>query len=929
MKKLYQVSPTNNFLSNSPARALVSFNEIRKTNISMGVISSGGLIITPYAIDCTESKKIDILRDTSWVISGGLDLRSFTSVDSIVEKLSNHRKVHLIGALEWIDDPRPLLKSLRYYLMSKDGREVIYWHNKEDTKNDGFRYYDDLNQVSNLLELSGFKAKIEKDHISISCNINYYETFLEERGLPKYGIEHIIVTDEHPDYKVTGGIGSYVKEALNLYGENSTLLLLDDGRLENRESIASNRWFSAEDLIGREKYIKLSERDSGGASSAILESLYQIMFYYDQLKLIEGSDYKDSGLFRVIQAKKSGLLPESINTVTVCHGSTIYVSNAASTYPPKGSIGVVEKENYSIINSDATVFLTNFVDKLYESYGIKASNKIKSRLPIDINYYYRLGIEMPARFERVSNIFYIGKLNKMKGADYFLDTMINLAKRGHRYQVTCASSYNSPEPEVEARLLELGKYKNLTIEIKSFSREDLIREINHRAKDSIAIIPYPADNHPNVVLELMLAGMDFIASKTGGIPELIPMKDYFITSLNHVDMANKLLEMSDNREYRYRICLKNRKLYLDEQKNINKDYSSNKLLNNLHERHNKASRLNTEEKNNSLGLIIPCYNTDFNYINELCFSISNQSLLPEEVVFINDGSTIENYEEGLNNIAKESLIGIKYKVITQPNKGLASARNLGLKSLKTKYVLTIDSDDIVDNYYLENMLNAISLCEDNETIAVTPYLKVFYDGLDHTLRDSFHDEYMPYGSNLGTSFFPSNNYGSAAAIFKRQELIDATGGWDESSRAMYEDWSLYIKLNVLGYKINVLPRANYFYRVRKSSMLRSYDPKDGYLRLISNYTAMPRMDAYMLFSQMFNYYNNSLEITNSLDNQKVQDVLHSTFGTFDTPRISKLVRVSKALDIYDKKVPTQIRKPITKGSNITVRALRKIRSKLK
>lgn len=921
--KLHRITPQYNFLVNKKAKTSIvkHINPGKLENINIK-FEEGDIIITPYKID--QKLPVKVLRDTSYCsVDSDLihNLKSFANMDSILEVISKSRKVYLLGALESLLDIRPLLSLLRKWLIGDDKRELIFLKDTGKPSNAlFFRKWDDVEGVCDLFVSSGFEINyISASEVSVNCSFDSYNDFLDNNRLPKSKIKHIIFTREHPDYGITGGIGSYVKEAINLYGPTSTVLMIDDLENPNNKAVEDNRWLSVERLIGEEQYRSFLNYDFGNSAYCLLESLYQVLFLYPDIEFVEGSDYGHLNLSRIIQAKEAGLLPDKLKTITVCHGSNIYTNNAARRYPSKDDIPTIEKEVYSIINSDATIYLTKFVEGLYAEYGIKALNPKKDRLPMNMAYYEDRLIDMPLSFKPVKNIYYIGKLSKMKGGDIFLRSAIEIAKRGRSYNIFCASTYNSTEIEIEESLKELRSYPNVNIVIQPFNRDDLISELNSKAEDSIAIIPYPGDNHPNVILELMLVGMDFIASDQGGIPELIPDKDNFTSILQPTNIAEAFFYISGDRLARYKIVKDNRDKYMKAQKRINNGYSLNKLYNLF----NKDGLIDANrEKSDSVGIIIPCYNTDYSYIEDLCNSLGSQSLKPEKILFVDDGSTLDGYDKRLIDIVSKKLPQFNCEVVKKPNGGLSSARNYGLRKLSTRYVVTIDSDDVVDNYFLENMVNAISANRDNKTIGFTPFLNMFNDGSDFTYYKSFSSQYMPHGSNLGTAFFPHNTYGSASCIFEREKLIELTGGWDDSSRAMYEDWSLYIKINSLGHKVKILPIASYFYRVRANSMVRTYDNVNGNKLLISNYTSIPRYDAYLMFSQLHHYYNNSLPLVSGSDsstNALLQNLLNAYDGN-----VNRIVKISRLVSIYDRTVPGNFKTLIRYIYLATFKTLKKV-----
>lgn len=92
----------------------------------------------------------------------------------------------------------------------------------------------------------------------------------------------------------------------------------------------------------------------------------------------------------------------------------------------------------------------------------------------------------------------------------------------------------------------------------------------------------------------------------------------------------------------------------------------------------------------SLSYIVPVYNTA-EFLEDCLGSIA-WSGNDIECVVINDGST----DSSLSIIEEFIESDSRFKVITQPNRGLSAARNKGLSAARGKYILCVDSDDFVD-----------------------------------------------------------------------------------------------------------------------------------------------------------------------------------------------------------------------------------------
>lgn len=109
-----------------------------------------------------------------------------------------------------------------------------------------------------------------------------------------------------------------------------------------------------------------------------------------------------------------------------------------------------------------------------------------------------------------------------------------------------------------------------------------------------------------------------------------------------------------------------------------------------------------------VSVIVPIYNSS-KFLDRCIDSILNQTYNNTEVILINDGSTDDSLE-------KINIYQTKYsqiKVFSKENGGSASARNYGLEKASGEYILFVDSDDSIDNDYIENLILNI---DDNDCI---------------------------------------------------------------------------------------------------------------------------------------------------------------------------------------------------------------------
>ncbi len=107
-------------------------------------------------------------------------------------------------------------------------------------------------------------------------------------------------------------------------------------------------------------------------------------------------------------------------------------------------------------------------------------------------------------------------------------------------------------------------------------------------------------------------------------------------------------------------------------------------------------------KNNiSVSVIVPVYNVAL-FLADCLDSIVNQTLQNIEIIAINDGSTDKSAEILEQYAQKDKRI----KVITQENKGLSAARNVGINEAQGEFISFVDSDDWIDPAFLEKLYQA-------------------------------------------------------------------------------------------------------------------------------------------------------------------------------------------------------------------------------
>lgn len=118
-----------------------------------------------------------------------------------------------------------------------------------------------------------------------------------------------------------------------------------------------------------------------------------------------------------------------------------------------------------------------------------------------------------------------------------------------------------------------------------------------------------------------------------------------------------------------------------------------------------------------LSVIVPIHN--WNYNLEKCLNLlADQSLQDYEVILVDDGSD-EETADYLDCFVKKNKC---FQVVHSVNRGVWSARNLGLHYAKGKWIGFCDSDDFIHNDMFEKMICAGE--QSNSDIVVVGYRRI-------------------------------------------------------------------------------------------------------------------------------------------------------------------------------------------------------------
>jgi glycosyltransferase involved in cell wall biosynthesis len=206
-----------------------------------------------------------------------------------------------------------------------------------------------------------------------------------------------------------------------------------------------------------------------------------------------------------------------------------------------------------------------------------------------------------------------------------------------------------------------------------------------------------------------------------------------------------------------------------------------------------------------ISVIIPVYNAA-RYIEATIASVINQDEKDLEIIIVNDGSTDATMEI-ISGLAETDH---RMVVLSQQNKGVSAARNLGYKQSKGKYIAFLDADDI----WLPNNLSLkIAKLKDSSF------------GMVHSDAQVIDEASHPQGNflrgqegNLLNAMLEWNGtqVPGPSSILIRREVIESAGLFDERLSTS-ADQDFFIRVAAL-YQIGRVNEITWMYRVHPENM---------------------------------------------------------------------------------------------------------------
>lgn len=514
--------------------------------------------------------------------------------------------------------------------------------------------------------------------------------------------------------------------------------------------------------------------------------------------------------FYSLLAKRQGLAFRNATFVVSTHGPTFWVKEGNQDFLRNiGELEIDYMERISVALADIVTSPSRYLLDWVQHNGWELPEQTYIApyvLPEGI-----LDQEHPAKHQDVREIVFFGRLEIRKGLKVFCDALDDLSLNpGERpFEVT----FLGKETEIYGRssiayISDRARRWSLPWHVVCNKNQRGAIEYL-RQPGRLAVISSLGDNFPNTVLECIGAGIPFLASNIGGIPEIMSPDD------------------------KEKVCFEPRSDILAERiRAAIKDGGATARPSDSFEDIERKwvrwhSSLATAPKNVSprrprgnarTDSIFPqvsicfAYSGNENGIIPTLESLGQQDYQHVELILVHCGSTDPKSNE--NHGSSLKFEGVRR--ISRSSWDIGAARNAAAREANGEYLFFVDDHTLL----LEPSALSIFVQVAQRTAAdiVTSTLS-FYVG---STSDRFEHSRRPFlGGDAATGAF-INCFGSPNALIRR-ETFNKLGGFTDVAVATLDDWEFFSKAALMGHTIETIPEVLVGYRedVDAESMVHS------------------------------------------------------------------------------------------------------------
>ncbi len=220
-----------------------------------------------------------------------------------------------------------------------------------------------------------------------------------------------------------------------------------------------------------------------------------------------------------------------------------------------------------------------------------------------------------------------------------------------------------------------------------------------------------------------------------------------------------------------------------------------------------------------ISVVIPLYNKAQS-IRATLQSVCEQTYTDWECIVVDDGSTDGSADVANNYVRTLQIANCRFKILTQKNGGVCSARNAGIRAAKGEYIALLDADDQWDEHYLEEQARMIADFPEAALWGIN-FAELSNDQLIRKLETGLPEGYRGYVEHYFAMPGRISDLYCSSSVVIRKLVFDKVGYFDERIRYS-EDIDMWYRI-IANYPVAFYDRymVRYLYDAENRAMNRT------------------------------------------------------------------------------------------------------------
>jgi glycosyltransferase involved in cell wall biosynthesis len=685
-------------------------------------------------------------------------------------------------------------------------------------------------------------------------------------------MKHLIICREYPPAP-SGGIGTYALHISQLLAESGEAV-----------HVIGQLWKGAEKRVEEKCHGRLiihrvpveswtsimGPKPSPAITSKTVRGLFESNFYpqcfswqasllaeslieQEGIDVIEAQEY-EAPLYYLQLRRALGLGPKIHPPCVIhLHSPTEFIAHYNDWDMGLPAVLTAKRlENYSIAAADALLCPSRYLARQAEAhYGLTEGSIGVIPLPIGNSPM----LERNPETWKQGTICYVGRLEPRKGVIEWVDAAVAVADEYQNAQfefVGANCSYTNIVTVQEFVERRIPRHLRARFHFRGEQKRFSLPQFLARAR--IAVVPSRWENFPYTCIEAMGSGLPVIASREGGMVEMIvdgqtgwlarqAGSEGLTAALKRAleTPAMEIAKMGYQAASDIRRTCDNQKI-LESHLNFRSQLAGQRSIRSLHLPVNlpwanrplsdeSARRISQNSSPKGLAIVVTCNNAG-QFLNGCLQSLEQQTQKPLAVVIVNNGTTEKQTLKMMKQVLPRD-----WPIIHPKNGGIALAKNAGIETVLNSGLnplgfAFLNAEDRLQPHFVARCESVLQQCPEVGLVSCWTH---------HSKSDN-RVWIKPCPS------FPYQWLSNEAAPFSvvRTEALQEAGNFRNLSSQGYEDWDLFNAVMAAGWGAVTIPEILGDHRNREDSMVElasPHTPGRMYKELLERFPELIARDA--------------------------------------------------------------------------------------